>query len=68
MKLQKLDDLLLNLVVVFETRRIKGGTPLRAAEAAMQSSICYPRKARENKGSRTDCISPSLAAEGAMHE
>ena len=32
MKLQKLDDLLLNLVVVFEARRIKGVTPLRAAE------------------------------------
>ena len=30
----KLDDLLLNLVDVFETRRIKGVTPLRAAEAA----------------------------------
>ena len=28
----------------------------------------YPRKVRENKGSHTDCISPSLAAEGAMHE
>ena len=34
MKLQKLDDLLLNLVVVFEARRIKGMTPLRTAEAA----------------------------------
>ena len=33
-KLQKLDDLLLNLIVVFEVRRIKGVTPLRAAEAA----------------------------------
>ena len=27
-----------------------------------------PRKARENKCSLTDSISPSLAAEGAMHE
>ena len=52
MKLQKLDDLLLNLVVVFEARRIKGVTPLRAAEAAG-----YPRKARENKRSHTDSIS-----------
>ena len=32
-KLRKLDDLLLNLIVVFEARRIKGVTPLRAAEA-----------------------------------
>ena len=39
MKLQKLDDLLLNLVVVFEARRIKGVTPLRAAEAAKQLVI-----------------------------
>ena len=51
----KLDDLLLNLVVVFEARRIKGVPPLRAAEAA-------------NKRSHTDSISPSLAAEGALHE
>ena len=36
MKLQKLDDLLLNLVVVFEARRIKCVTPLQAAEAAKQ--------------------------------
>ena len=28
----------------------------------------YPRKARENKCSHTDSISPSLAAEGALHE
>ena len=28
----------------------------------------YPRKAQENKRSHTDSISPSLAAEGAMHE
>ena len=33
MKLQKLVDLLLNLVVVFETPRIKGVTPLRATAA-----------------------------------
>ena len=39
MKLQKLDHLLLNLVVVFETRRIKGVTPLQAAEAAKQLVI-----------------------------
>ena len=32
--MQKLDDLLLNLVVAFEARKIKGVTPLRAAEAA----------------------------------
>ena len=28
----------------------------------------YPRKAWENKRSHTDSISPSLAAEGALHE
>ena len=28
----------------------------------------YPRKARENKRSHTDSISPSLAAEGPLHE
>ena len=39
MKLQKLDDLLLNLVVVFEARRIKGVTPLRVIEAAKQPII-----------------------------
>ena len=39
MKLQKLDDLLLNLVVVFEARRINGVTLLRAAEAAKQLVI-----------------------------
>ena len=37
--MQKLDDLLLNLVAVFEARRIKGVTPLRAAEAAKQLVI-----------------------------
>ena len=62
MKLQKLD----NLVVVFEARIIKGVTPLRAAEAAKAAG--YPCKARENNRSHTDSISPSLAAEGAMHE
>ena len=35
----KLDNLLLNVVVVFEARRIKGVTPLRAAEAAKHSSV-----------------------------
>ena len=39
MKLQKLDDLLLNLVVAFEARRIKSVTPLRAAEATKQLVI-----------------------------
>ena len=34
MKLQKLDDLLLNLVVVFEACKIKGVTRLRATETA----------------------------------
>ena len=43
MKLQKLDDLLLNLVVVFDTRRIKGVTPLRAAKAAKRLVICVKR-------------------------
>ena len=38
-KLQKLDDPLLNLVVVFEACRIKGVTPLRATEAAKQLVI-----------------------------
>ena len=39
MKLQKLDNLLLNLVVVFDARRIKDVTLLRAAEAAKQLVI-----------------------------
>ena len=60
-KLQKLDDLPLNLVVVFEARGIKGVAPLRAAEAAKQPVI------RVRRGN-TDSISPSIAAEGAMHE
>ena len=38
-EIAKLDDLLLNLVFVFEGRRIKGLTPLRAAEAAKQLVI-----------------------------
>ena len=37
--MQKLEDLLLNLVVVFEACRIKGLTPLWAAEAAKQLVI-----------------------------
>ena len=37
--MQKLEDLLLNQVVVFEARRIKGLTPLWAAEAAKQLVI-----------------------------
>ena len=67
MKLQKLDILLLNLVVVFEARGIKGVTSFWVAEAAKQLHG-YPRKEQENKRSHTDSISPSLAAEGAMHE
>ena len=39
-KLQKLDDPLLNLVVVFEAGRNKGVTPLQVAEAAKQLVIC----------------------------
>ena len=62
MKLQKLD----NLVVVFEPRIIKGVTPLWAAEAA--KAVGYSCKARENNRSHTDSISPSLAAEGELHE
>ena len=54
-----LDVLLLNLVVVFEARVIKGVTPFWVAEAA---------KERENKRSHTDSTSPSPAAEGATHE
>ena len=49
----KLDDLRLNLVVVFETCRIKGVTSgRRGCKAA-----CYP-----HKRSHTDSILPSLAA------
>ena len=60
MKLQALDDLLLNLVV-FEACRINGMTPLRKAAG-------YLRKVWGNKHSHTDSISPSLGVEGAMHE
>ena len=42
--MQKLDGLLLNLVVVFEARRIKGVTQLRAAEAAKQLVIRVKRE------------------------
>ena len=42
-KLQKLDDLLLNLVVVFEACKIKGVTPLQAAESAKQLVIRVKR-------------------------
>ena len=35
----KLDNLLLNLAVVFEARRIKGVTPLQVTEAAKQLVI-----------------------------
>ena len=65
-KLQKLDDLLLNLVV-FEARRIKGVTPLRAAEAAKQLVIRVRRR-KISTLTMTDSISLSLAAEGTMHE
>ena len=40
MKLQKLDDPLLNLIVVFEGRRIKGVSPLQASDAVKQLVIC----------------------------
>ena len=39
MKLCKLDNLLLNLVVVFDAHRIKGVTLLRATKAAKQLVI-----------------------------
>ena len=41
--MQKLDSLLLNLLVVLEAHRIKGVTPLRAAEAAKQLVIRVKR-------------------------
>ena len=44
MKLQNLDDLLLNLVVVFEARRIKGVTLLRVTEAVKQVVIRVSRR------------------------
>ena len=43
--------------------RPKKNTPVSARKA-----VGYPRKAQENKRSHTDSISPSLSAEGAMHE
>ena len=43
MKLHKLDDLLLNVVVVFEARRIKGVTPLLGTETAKQLVILVRR-------------------------
>ena len=42
-RIHKLDDLLLNLFVVFEARRIKGVTLLRAAEVAKQLIIRVKR-------------------------
>ena len=39
---------------------LKLSPPLKAAG--------YPHKAQENKRSHTDSISPSLAAEGVLHE
>ena len=64
---KKLDDLLLNLVVAFGARRIRG---VHDSASGHRGCIAagYPRKARENKRSHTDSISPSLAAEGALHE
>ena len=67
MKLQKLDDLILNLVVAFEARRIKGVTPLWVTEAAKQLVI-HIRRGKISALILIDSISPSLAAEGAMHE
>ena len=43
-EIAKLDYLLLNLVVVFESCRIKGVTPPRAAEAAKQLVIRVKRR------------------------
>ena len=45
--MQKLDDLLLNLVVVFDACRIKGVTPLWAAEAAKQVVIPVRHRKRD---------------------
>ena len=54
-KLQKLDELLLNLVVVFKARRIKGVTQSghRGCKAAV-----YLHKLQENKCSHTDIAIP----------
>ena len=49
-------------VVVFDARRIKGVIPLQAGHRGHKAAG-YPRKARENKCSHTNYISPSLAAE-----
>ena len=57
---------LLNLVVVFEARRIKGVTPFWAAEAEKQRVSCV--RSGKSKRSHTDSISPSLAAEEAMRK
>ena len=68
MKLQKLDKLLINLVVVFEAHRIKDMILLWAAEAAKQLVI------HVNHGKITAPIQIayrhpySLASEGAMNE
>ena len=61
MKLQKLDDLLLNLVVVFEAHKA-----VTLLQVAKQLVIHY--KARENKRSHTDSMSPSLTGEGEMRK
>ena len=66
MKLQKSDNLMLNLVVVFEARRIKGVSPLWAAEAAKRLVICI--RCGKISALITGSISPFLASEGAMHE
>ena len=69
MKLQKLDDVLLNLVVVFEACKIKGVTLLclQAAEAVKQLVIRV-RRGKISALVLTHSIFSSLAAEGAMHE
>ena len=40
-ELQKLDNVLLNLVVVFEARRIKGMTSFQVAESAGLGKLCW---------------------------
>ena len=52
---------------MFVARRIEGAAPFWAAEAAKQLVI-RASKAQENERSHTDGISPSLAAEGVLHE
>ena len=67
--MRKLDDLLLNLVVVIEARRIKGVTLLRAADATKQLVIRVRRgEISAFMHDHIDSISPSLAAEGAMRK